>query len=80
LPANVTATFMPRGLASGPSVSSSIMRINVGANAISGTYLLTIIAYNGTLTRSTPFILTIPCVASIPCLVVSPKEAIVYRG
>jgi hypothetical protein len=63
LPAHVTATFTPlapKPLAGG--TASSIMRINVGADAINGTYHLIIIGSNGTCgpacTRDTT---TAPC-------------------
>jgi uncharacterized membrane protein len=49
LPAHVTATFdppAPKPLAG--STANSIMRINVGADAINGTYHLLIIGSNGT--------------------------------
>ena len=60
LPSDVTVTFTPsapKPLAGGSA--SSIMRINVGANAVNGTYPLTIVGTNGTATRSAPFTLTI---------------------
>jgi len=63
LPAHVTATFdppAPKPLAG--STANSIMRINVGADAINGTYHLVIIGSNGTCgpacTRDTT---TAPC-------------------
>lgn len=55
LPAHVTATFTP--LAPKPpagATASSIMKINVGAEALNGTYLLTISGSNGTATRYAP--------------------------
>jgi hypothetical protein len=71
LPAHVTTTFTPpapRPLAI--STANSIMRITIGADAVSGTYPLTIVGtvVNGTRTRSVPFTLivighTIPPVA-----------------
>jgi hypothetical protein len=60
LPAHVTATFAPsapKPLTGG--TASSIMRINVGADAVNGTYPLTIVGSNGTTTRSAPFTLVI---------------------
>ncbi len=60
LPSDVTATFAPpapRPPAGG--TASSVMRINVGANAQNGTYHLTITGTNGTATRTTPFTLII---------------------
>ena len=60
LPAHVTATFTPpapQPLAGG--TANSIMRITVGADAVNGTYPLTIVGSNGTATRSTPFTLII---------------------
>jgi hypothetical protein len=50
--------------------ANSIMRITVGADAVNGTYPLTIVASNGTATRSTPFTLIIvkPKPAGIPWL------------
>jgi hypothetical protein len=64
LPAHVTVTFTPPAPKPSPgSTASSIMRINVGADAINGTYPLTIVGSNGTCgppcTRSTPFTLII---------------------
>jgi uncharacterized membrane protein len=71
LPAHVTATFTPpapRPLAI--STANSIMTITVGADAVSGTYPLTVVGtvVNGMRTRSVPFTLivighTIPPVA-----------------
>ncbi len=60
LPSHVAATFTPS--APKPPVggtASSVMRINVGADAANGTYPLTIVGSNGTATRSTPFTLII---------------------
>jgi hypothetical protein len=54
LPAHVTATFTPPAPKPLPgSTASSIMRINVGADAINGTYHLVIAGSNGTLVRDT---------------------------
>jgi len=62
LPAHVTATFTPpapRPLMAG--TANSIMRITVGADAISGTCLLTVVGavVTGTRTRSVPFMLIV---------------------
>jgi hypothetical protein len=64
LPSHVTVTFeppAPKPPAGG--TASSIMRVNVGADAVNGTYVLTIVGSNGTATRSfcsaqPPFTLT----------------------
>ena len=48
------------------STTNSTMTINVGASAPPGTYPLTIVAYNGTMTRSTPFVLVILVEVSPP--------------
>jgi len=69
LPAHVEATFTPSEVKPpAGSTASSVMRINVGADAINGTYPLTIVGSNGTATRSTPFTLIIvkPAVQPIP--------------
>jgi hypothetical protein len=71
LPAYVTVTFTPpapKPPAAG--TANSIMRITVGADAVNGTYPLTIVGSNGTATRSTPFTLIIvkPKPAGIPWL------------
>jgi hypothetical protein len=71
LPAHVTATFAPPApQPPAGGTANSIMRITVGADAVNGTYPLTIVGSNGTLTRSTPFTLTIvkPAPAGIPWL------------
>lgn len=60
LPPDVTATFTPQAPKPPAGGSaSSIMRISVGANAVNGTYPLTISGTNGTKTRFAPFTLTI---------------------
>jgi hypothetical protein len=60
LPAHVTVTFTPPApKPPAGSTASSIMRINVGADAANGTYPLTIIGSDGGMTRSTPFTLII---------------------
>jgi len=60
LPAHVTVTFTPPApKPPAGSTASSIMRINVGPDAINGTYPLTIVGSNGTTTRSAPFTLII---------------------
>ena len=60
LPSHVTATFTPPApKPPAGSTASSIMRINVGADAANGTYPLTIVGSNGTATRSTPFTLVV---------------------
>jgi hypothetical protein len=60
LPAHVTATFTPPApQPPAGGAANSIMRITVGADAINGTYPLTIVGSNGTATRSTPFTLVI---------------------
>jgi len=66
LPSDVTATFTPESPKPPPGgAANSIMRINVGANALNGTYPLSIVGSNGTCTpaskctRSTPFTLII---------------------
>lgn len=60
LPSDVTVTFTPSApKPPAEGSASSIMRINVGANAVNGTYPLTIVGTNGTATRSVPFTLTI---------------------
>jgi hypothetical protein len=60
LPPDVTATFTPQAPKPPAGGSaSSIMRISVGANAVNGTYPLTISGTDGTKTRFAPFTLTI---------------------
>ena len=60
LPSDVIVTFTPSApKPPAEGSASSIMRINVGANAVNGTYPLTIVGTNGTATRSAPFTLTI---------------------
>jgi len=60
LPAHVTVTLTPPAPKPSPgSTANSIMRIDVGADAINGTYPLTIVGSNGTAIRSTPFTLII---------------------
>jgi hypothetical protein len=60
LPAHVTATFTPPApKPPAGSTASSIMTIDVGADAVNGTYPLTIVGSNATTTRSTPFTLII---------------------
>jgi hypothetical protein len=67
LPAHVTVTFAPPAPKPPPgSTASSIMKINVGADATNGTYPLTITGSNTTTTRSTPFTLIIVKPASPP--------------
>jgi hypothetical protein len=71
LPAHVTATFTPAApQPPAGGFANSVMRIDVGADAINGTYPLTIVGSNGTATRSTPFTLIIvkPKPAGIPWL------------
>jgi hypothetical protein len=60
LPAYVTVTFTPPApKPPAGSSASSIMRIDVGADAVNGTYPLIIVGSNATTTRSTPFTLII---------------------
>ena len=67
VPAHVTVTFSPPAPKPLPaSTASSIMRFNVGPDAVNGTYPLIITGSNGTATRSTPFTLTIVKVVPPP--------------
>jgi len=60
VPAHVTVTFAPQAPKPPPGLTAnSIMRINVGGDAVNGTYVLTITGSNGTITKSTPFTLII---------------------
>jgi hypothetical protein len=71
LPAHVTVTFSPPApKPPAGSTASSIMTIDVGADAVNGTYPLTIVGSNGMVTRSTPFTLVIvkPAPHAIPWL------------
>ena len=71
LPAHVTVTFTPPApQPPAGGTANSIMRITVGADAVNGTYPLTIVGSNVTATRSTPFTLIIekPKPAGIPWL------------
>ena len=70
LPPHVTVTFDPPAPKPPPlgGKAYSIMRINVGGDAVNGTYPLTITGTSGALAHSIPFTLTItkPPVAPIP--------------